>query len=423
MPLDASIPALVTVEGEPDRFDVTIASDGATRVVRTEATGARQPGAAVPDRRLRAGPRGPRADRRPAAALRRSRASRPARRHAAVGRRPSSTPPDAVAPDGTGRRIRRDTERQWNPGAGPSRRSPPRLRWRDNVAMQDRGSLMRPSLNILEPRADRPDRRRGEAGPRRGRHGDPRARRCAGGCSSTGCRSITPASASSSRATSSSRRSPTRRARSGCYDRAGEPHADIGGDRVHFVPGSSGLKVLDHRTGETRLANSTDFVEYVRLADGLANIPYLATAFSTNDDIEASVSDAWRLYMTLTNSNKPVVSGAFTEHGVPRMVEMMQLFRRGPGRPHRPPDGHLHDHRDRQLPVQRGLLPEPDRLRRGGDRGRDRAGHADGADRAGDRRRGDGLPHGRRAGRDHDGPDHPARARRSCSAGRRRRST
>jgi trimethylamine--corrinoid protein Co-methyltransferase len=111
------------------------------------------------------------------------------------------------------------------------------------------------------------------------------------------------------------------------YDRDGLPCADIGGDRVHFVPGSSGLKVLDHRTGETRLANSTDFVEYVRLGDGLANIPYLATAFSTNADIEAQVSDAWRLYMTLTNSRKPVVSGAFTEHGVPRMVAMMELFR------------------------------------------------------------------------------------------------
>jgi trimethylamine---corrinoid protein Co-methyltransferase len=111
------------------------------------------------------------------------------------------------------------------------------------------------------------------------------------------------------------------------FDRAGEPHADLGGDRVHFVPGSSGLKVLDYRTGETRLADSTDFVEYVRLADGLKNIAYLATAFSTNADIEAQVSDAWRLYMTLTNSLKPVVSGAFTEHGVPRMVEMMQLFR------------------------------------------------------------------------------------------------
>lgn len=111
------------------------------------------------------------------------------------------------------------------------------------------------------------------------------------------------------------------------YDRAGRPHADIGGDRVHFVPGSSGLRVIDHRTGETRLATSTDFVEYVRLTDGLDNIAYLATAFST-DDVEAAVSDAWRLYLCLASSEKPVVSGAFTEHGVPRMVEMMQLFRK-----------------------------------------------------------------------------------------------
>jgi trimethylamine--corrinoid protein Co-methyltransferase len=111
------------------------------------------------------------------------------------------------------------------------------------------------------------------------------------------------------------------------YDRDGNPRADIGGDRVHFVPGSSGLKVHDHRTGKVRLANSTDFVEYVRLGDGLDNLPYLATAFSTNDDIEPGVSDAWRLYMALTNSKKPIVSGAFTEHGTPRMVELMQLFR------------------------------------------------------------------------------------------------
>jgi len=112
------------------------------------------------------------------------------------------------------------------------------------------------------------------------------------------------------------------------YDRDGHPHAEIGGDNVHFVPASSGLKVLDHRTGETRLANTTDFVEYVRLGDGLPHIAYLATAFSTNADIEAVVSDAWRLYLCLTNSRKPVVSGAFTEQGVTRMAEMMALFRR-----------------------------------------------------------------------------------------------
>ncbi len=112
------------------------------------------------------------------------------------------------------------------------------------------------------------------------------------------------------------------------YDREGRPHADLGGDRVHFVPGSSGLKVLDHRTGKARLATTADFVEYARIADGLEHIPYLATAFSTNDDIEAQVSDAWRLYLVLLTTKRPVVSGAFTEHGVERMAAMMELFRR-----------------------------------------------------------------------------------------------
>jgi len=112
------------------------------------------------------------------------------------------------------------------------------------------------------------------------------------------------------------------------YDRDGAPHAELGGNHVHYVPGSSGLKILDHRTGETRLTNSTDFIEYARLCDGLEHIAYLATAFSTNKDIESQVSDAWRLYMLLVTSKKPMVSGAFTEHGVPRMRDMMQLFRR-----------------------------------------------------------------------------------------------
>ncbi|MDH4071602.1 MAG: trimethylamine methyltransferase family protein, partial [Gammaproteobacteria bacterium] len=112
------------------------------------------------------------------------------------------------------------------------------------------------------------------------------------------------------------------------HDRDGNPYTEIGGNNVHYVPGSSGLKIQDHRTGETRLADSTDFIEYARLCDGLPHIAYLATAFSTNKDIESQVSDAWRLYMTLTTSKKPVVTGAFSEHGVPRMADMLQMFRK-----------------------------------------------------------------------------------------------
>jgi trimethylamine--corrinoid protein Co-methyltransferase len=110
------------------------------------------------------------------------------------------------------------------------------------------------------------------------------------------------------------------------FDRDGKPYTELGGNKVHFVPGSSGLQMLDHRTGQTRPSNTRDFIEYVRVADGLKHLGYLATAFSTND-IEPQVSDAWRLYLVMMNSLRPVVSGAFTEHGVPRMAEMMQLFR------------------------------------------------------------------------------------------------
>ena len=112
------------------------------------------------------------------------------------------------------------------------------------------------------------------------------------------------------------------------FDRDGNPYTEIGGYNVHYVPGSSGLKILDHRTGETRLSDSTDFIEYARICDGLEHIAYLATAFSTNKDIESQVSDAWRLYMTLTTSKKPVVTGAFSEHGVPRMADMLEMFRK-----------------------------------------------------------------------------------------------
>src|SRR4029079_11013114 len=69
--------------------------------------------------------------------------------------------------------------------------------------------------------------------------------------------------------------------------------------------------------------------ESTGLGAGLEPLVCLATAFSTKEDIEPQVSDAWRLYLVLTNSKRPVVSGAFTEHGVPRMVEMMALFRDG----------------------------------------------------------------------------------------------
>ncbi|MFT4539577.1 MAG: trimethylamine--corrinoid protein Co-methyltransferase [Planctomycetota bacterium] len=110
------------------------------------------------------------------------------------------------------------------------------------------------------------------------------------------------------------------------YDREGNLHASLGEDRVHFVPASSALKFLDDQTGEMRDPTSLDFTRYVRVADGLKNIAYLSTAFVPMD-VPAGIADAWRLFLSLSHSKKPVVSGAFTADGVERIADVLRLFR------------------------------------------------------------------------------------------------
>jgi trimethylamine--corrinoid protein Co-methyltransferase len=112
------------------------------------------------------------------------------------------------------------------------------------------------------------------------------------------------------------------------FDRAGRAHAEIAGERVHFTPASSALRWLDRGTGGIRRARTADFIEYVKVADGLSNLSYLSTAFVT-EDVPEQISDAWRLYLLLAHSRQPAVSGAFTADGVGRMAEMMSLLRGG----------------------------------------------------------------------------------------------
>jgi trimethylamine--corrinoid protein Co-methyltransferase len=112
------------------------------------------------------------------------------------------------------------------------------------------------------------------------------------------------------------------------HDRDGNPAATLEGDEVHFVPASSALRILDRKTQEIREGSSKDFVDYVKIADGLKNISYLSTAFIPRD-IPQDIADAWRLYMVLSFSKRPIVSGAFTHFGVPRMGELMSYFREG----------------------------------------------------------------------------------------------
>jgi trimethylamine--corrinoid protein Co-methyltransferase len=111
------------------------------------------------------------------------------------------------------------------------------------------------------------------------------------------------------------------------YDRPGDPYAEFGVGVSHFAPGSSGLNIIDHRTGQHREAVTTDFIDYVKVGHQLKHVRTLATAFSS-PEVEPLVSDAWRLYLLLRYTTKAFVSGAFSEHAVPRLAQLMSLYRR-----------------------------------------------------------------------------------------------
>ena len=111
------------------------------------------------------------------------------------------------------------------------------------------------------------------------------------------------------------------------FDRDGKPHADLSEIASISCRARQGSRRSTIRTGEVRLANSTDFVEYVRLADGLQHIAYLATAFSTNDDIEARCPMRGASTWCSPIRRSRWCRARSPRRGVPRMVEMMQLFR------------------------------------------------------------------------------------------------
>jgi trimethylamine--corrinoid protein Co-methyltransferase len=111
------------------------------------------------------------------------------------------------------------------------------------------------------------------------------------------------------------------------YDRDGNEYAEFGVGVSHFAPGSSGLDILDHRTGQHRKAETKDFIDYVKVGHQLKHVRTLATAFSSRE-VEPIISDAWRLYLLLRYSTKAFISGAFSEHAVPRLTQLMGLYRR-----------------------------------------------------------------------------------------------
>jgi len=110
------------------------------------------------------------------------------------------------------------------------------------------------------------------------------------------------------------------------YDRDGAPRADLGGQRVHFTPGSAAINILDETTGRIRPPTTRDYVRYACLVERLTAIDYPSTALIPADVPEA-IADSWRLYLSLVYGSGPVVTGAFRIESFPVMAGLLTAVR------------------------------------------------------------------------------------------------
>lgn len=110
------------------------------------------------------------------------------------------------------------------------------------------------------------------------------------------------------------------------YDVLGNLTHDFGDDHVYFNPGSAALYLLDADTGTTRRPVTDDYICYVKLVSALPHLAAQSTALIPAD-VPESISDSYRLYLSLLHGEKPVVTGAFTMEGFEIMKDLQLVVR------------------------------------------------------------------------------------------------
>jgi len=102
----------------------------------------------------------------------------------------------------------------------------------------------------------------------------------------------------------------------------------IGGDEVHFDPGSAALRIFDHRASAQREARTQDLVDFFRLTEKLEFFHLQSTGL-TSSDVPVEVADFYRMFVAFQHCSKPIVTGTFTVEGFKPMLEMLLLLRGG----------------------------------------------------------------------------------------------
>ena len=110
------------------------------------------------------------------------------------------------------------------------------------------------------------------------------------------------------------------------FDRNGAMTMDLGGDRVHFNPGSAALRVFDYQLGKARTPVTSDVVAFSRLTDALPNYAAQSTGVIPGD-VPEDLADRYRVYIGLLSSTKPIVTGTFEKRAFRVMHDMLSAVR------------------------------------------------------------------------------------------------
>lgn len=110
------------------------------------------------------------------------------------------------------------------------------------------------------------------------------------------------------------------------FDVLGNEAVDLSGFTVNFTPGSAAINVLDGTTNKIRKPTTVDYIRYAKLMSGMNNIASQSTAMIPAD-VHERISDSYRLYLSLSYCEKPVVTGAFTIESFEIMKELQVAVR------------------------------------------------------------------------------------------------
>lgn len=114
------------------------------------------------------------------------------------------------------------------------------------------------------------------------------------------------------------------------FDQKGEIAIRAQGHNSYYGGGSDCLNVLDHRTGQRRLAVLQDVVEAQRVQDALPEFSFVMSAFLPSD-VDGRIYDRFQMEVMLNHTTKPIVFVSPDFEGCELAIEMAEIVAGGEG--------------------------------------------------------------------------------------------